>query len=132
MKSNLDRLIQVFNSRGYPPSSGISRLQFSGVLDQLLVRDLVMQGAQFDREVAGELWEQADIDAAGNAEVQQLCEIIEDAQNILVQKRMELNGNCRSHSGTLQHLYARQKQLAQTSGVQQRSGELQLLNAQIL
>ncbi len=42
MASNLNRLLQAFAGRGYPAHSGVNRLQFFGVLDQLLVVTTVM------------------------------------------------------------------------------------------
>jgi|JI6StandDraft_1071083.scaffolds.fasta_scaffold04830_3 hypothetical protein len=42
MASNLDRLLRAFGGKGYAPSSGLNRLQFFGVMDQLLVAVPIM------------------------------------------------------------------------------------------
>lgn len=49
-----------------------------------------MQGEPFDRDVANELWEQAELNSRQEAEVDQLCSIILQAQGILVDKINEL------------------------------------------
>lgn len=92
------------------------------------------QNSTFDRDIAGELWEQADVNYNNGAEVQQLAEIIEDAQNILIDKRRELNGSFWNNVVALEGLYARQRQISQGAqrNSQDRRQELESVSHQIM
>ena len=55
----MDRIRQVFNSKGYNPNSLIKKDDYHQLLNNLIVITLVIQNGVFDYDVAHELWNQA-------------------------------------------------------------------------